>query len=116
MQMIFTSLGRSKKRKPTAKQRELTNSWNNLLKQYETKTQVKKYGQELSLSYSLGTPAGRETPGYPSYSTGQGNATLKENPVYTGTKVVGIATLHKSNGIPVFSNEEAIDISKMRRG
>lgn len=36
--------------------------------------------------------------------------------VYTGTKIVGIGTLHKSNAVPVFSNEEAIDIAKMRRG
>lgn len=36
--------------------------------------------------------------------------------VYTGDKVIGISTLHKSNAVPVFSREEAIEISKMRRG
>ena len=40
------------------------------------------------------------------------NAQLK---VYTGTAIVGIATMHKSNAVPVFSDEEAVDISKMRR-
>ena len=35
--------------------------------------------------------------------------------IYTGTKVKGIATMHKSNAVPVFSDEEAVDISKMRR-
>jgi hypothetical protein len=30
--------------------------------------------------------------------------------------VMGIATLHKSNAVPVFSQEEAADISRMRRG
>jgi hypothetical protein len=35
--------------------------------------------------------------------------------VYTGTAVVGIATLHKSNAVPVFSQEEALDVAKMRR-
>ena len=35
---------------------------------------------------------------------------------YTGTAVVGIATMHKSNAIPVFSVEDAKDVSKMRRG
>ena len=34
---------------------------------------------------------------------------------YTGTKMIGVATMHKSNSVPVFSNEEAINISKMRR-
>ena len=34
---------------------------------------------------------------------------------YTGTAVLGISTLHKSNAVPVFSKEDAIEISKMRR-
>jgi hypothetical protein len=36
--------------------------------------------------------------------------------VYTGTAIVGISTMHKSNLVPVFSQESAIDIAKMRRG
>lgn len=36
--------------------------------------------------------------------------------VYTGDKIIGIGTLHKSNAVPVFSDEEARDISRMRRG
>jgi len=39
----------------------------------------------------------------------------KESPVYTGTLVKGIATMHKSNAVPVISQQEAEDISKMRR-
>ena len=39
----------------------------------------------------------------------------KPSPTYTGTKVLGIAVLHKSCLQPVFSQEEAIDIAKMRR-
>lgn len=38
----------------------------------------------------------------------------KEN-TYTGTKLLGIATMHKSNMVPVFSQESAEEISKMRR-
>jgi hypothetical protein len=45
-----------------------------------------------------------------------GVATLAPAKVYTGTKVKGIATMHKSNAVPVFSDEEAVEISKMRRG
>jgi hypothetical protein len=30
--------------------------------------------------------------------------------------MLGIGVLHKSNAVPVFSDEEAIDIAKMRRG
>jgi hypothetical protein len=35
--------------------------------------------------------------------------------VYTGTMIKGIGTMHKSNAIPIFSNEEAQDIARMRR-
>ena len=66
------------------------------------------------LTYKLG---GRDTgPRIPSRDTGGQVATLAPAKVYTGTKVKGIATMHKSNAVPVFSDEEAIEISKMRRG
>ena len=51
---------------------------------------------------------------YPSVDTG-GVATMAPKKIYTGTKVMGIATMHKSNAVPIFSDEEAKDISKMRR-
>lgn len=58
----------------------------------------------------------RETPHFPSLSNGmQGIAAKKEPMKYTGTLIKGIATMHKSNAVPVFSDEEAVDISKMRR-
>ena len=31
------------------------------------------------------------------------------------SQLVGIGTLHKSNAIPIFSDEDAKDLSKMRR-
>jgi hypothetical protein len=52
----------------------------------------------------------------PSLDTGAGIAVKKEVTQYTGTAMLGIGQLHKSNAIPVFSKEDAIDISKMRRG
>lgn len=35
---------------------------------------------------------------------------------YTGTLVKGIATMHKSNAVPVINQEQATDIANMRRG
>ena len=61
------------------------------------------------------TPPGRETTHVPSQDTGWVTCVKVQDHEYTGTKVVGISTLHKSNGIPVFSQEEAVEISKMRR-
>ena len=40
----------------------------------------------------------------------------KERMVYSGKrKLLGIATMHKSNMVPVFDKEDAKDIAKMRR-
>ena len=68
------------------------------------------------LSYKLSTPVGRSnTHNIPSLVT-PGASTASVHKVYTGTKVKGIATMHKSNAVPVFSDEEAVEISRMRRG
>jgi len=52
---------------------------------------------------------------HPSLPFSGGACTVKAPKVYTGTMVKGIATMHKSNAVPVFSDEQAVDISKMRR-
>jgi len=115
MQFLHTSLGKSKKKKPTAKQRELQSSWETMLKKYATKTITPKK-QSLSDVYSLGTPACRETPKIPSLPFTGAPCLKKPNPVYTGTAIKGIGTMHKSNAVPVFSDEQARDIATMRRG
>lgn len=44
-----------------------------------------------------------------------GNTARKESQKYTGTLVKGIATMHKSNAVPVLNEQEATDIAKMAR-
>ena len=34
---------------------------------------------------------------------------------YTGSAVLGVATMHKSNAVPVFSKDEASEISQMEK-
>ena len=98
------------------KAREQEESWKELLKKYEAKSLPKSKSTSLSSSYSLSIPEGRNTTAHiKSLDTGLGNAVLKPAKQYTGTKVKGIATMHKSNAVPVFSDEEAHDIAKMRR-
>jgi hypothetical protein len=58
----------------------------------------------------------RETPNIPSYESKNHYVAKVEPMRYTGNLVVGIATMHKSNAVPVISKEHAEDISKMRRG
>jgi len=102
------------------KARELDESWKDLLKRQGIEQEEKKRTRGLSAeplkgNYSLNIPADRSTAHIKSRGDFSGNATLAPAKVYTGTKVKGIATMHKSNAVPVFSDEEAIDISKMRR-
>jgi hypothetical protein len=51
----------------------------------------------------------------PSHEGPSGSTARVESQKYTGSLVRGIATMHKSNAVPVISEEEATDISKMRR-
>jgi hypothetical protein len=61
------------------------------------------------------TPPGRETTPINSQDTGWIPCVKVHDQEYTGTKVKGIGTMHKSNAVPIFSDDEAVDISKMRR-
>lgn len=59
----------------------------------------------------------RETPNYPSLSDYVGGVATKKEPMkYTGTLIKGIATMHKSNAIPIINKEQAEEVAKMRRG
>lgn len=111
MTLIHTHIPKRKKRKPTAKQRELQADWEKLMKKYEPKKSV------AATPYREPSAYRRETPRYPSVDTGvTGAVTTAKTQQYTGSAMMGIATLHKSNAVPVFTQEDAIEISRMRRG
>ena len=102
------------------KAKEQEESWKALQKKWGIEAEEKKRSRAMSAptlgsAYKLTIPEGRNTTAHIKSRDTGGNAVLKPSPVYTGTKVKGIATMHKSNAVPVFSDEEAIDISKMRR-
>ena len=40
----------------------------------------------------------------------------KEEMVYTGTEIIGIAQMHKSNAVPVRGKKQATEVANMRRG
>ena len=60
-------------------------------------------------------PVGRGTDKIESLATTWTPCLKTEDKQYTGSKIKGIGTMHKSNAVPIFSDEEAKDISKMRR-
>lgn len=101
------------------KARQLEADWKELQKKWEVDADDKKRKRALMaepLQYKLSAPAGRETPHIASRDTGHSGAVrTKDIPQYTGTKILGIGTMHKSNAVPVFSDEEAKAISTMRR-
>jgi hypothetical protein len=81
----------------------------------ERKTRARDMTGNLADTYCLTVPPGRDLPRINSRDTGWVACTKGTDKVYTGTKVKGIGTMHKSNAVPIFSDEEAVDISKMRR-
>jgi hypothetical protein len=112
--MIIYTVQKSKKRKPTAKQRQLSQEWQELVAKHAPKkiTKVKTVAVQIP---KLSVPPGRETPNYPSLTTNAYGCGKKETVFYTGDKMKGIGTLHKSNAVPIFTDEEAKDQASMRR-
>ena len=104
-------------------------AWQELLEKYDAKPnkmvvekskQVRKGSSKTVAPYrsdwrSRVDPS-RLTDHIPSRDTGVSVAARPADKVYTGDAMIGIGQLHKSNGIPVFRQEDAVDVSKMRRG
>ena len=105
------------------KTRELKSEWDRKVQEWQKL--APKFGQGranpgISISSPVVKPGPvidprRDTRQYPSRDTGPGVAALPQAKVYTGTKIKGIGTMHKSNAVPIFSDEEAEDIARMRR-
>lgn len=91
----------------------LAKEWAELQKKYEPKKIVRKVFKTESLSPAMSTP--RQTSVVPSLVTPGGDCSKKEIIQYTGTEMLGIGQLHKSNAVPVFRSEDAADIARMRR-
>lgn len=114
MQIIHTTFKKRKAKKPTAKQRELQDNWEKLLQKYAPKKPIKQPSGDFA--YSLGQPARRETPKIPSLPFTAEPCLKRETQKYTGNAIKGIGTMHKSNSIPIFTDEQAVEIATMRRG
>lgn len=103
------------------KARELDESWQELQKRWGVEAEERKRKRALSAPVMLPTQTGtyrRDTgPRIPSLNGGadMSPATKAPEKVYTGTKIIGIGTMHKSNAVPIFSDEEAVAIATMRR-
>ena len=100
------------------KARQMEQDWKDLLKRHGIEQEQRKQKRAMAAdTYKAPAPYRRETPHIASLNSKDscGVATKAPEKVYTGTAIVGIATMHKSNAVPVFSADDAKDISKMRR-
>jgi hypothetical protein len=118
--LTMTGKRKTKRRWASAEQKrkhdELEASWQAIKAKHAPRTTVVAPKTKV---YTPPRPLyrGSDQPRLPSLDTGvKGAVTVRASQQYTGTKVKGIATMHKSNAVPVFTDEQAVDISRMRRG
>jgi len=100
------------------KAREQEESWKEFMKRWGIEAEDKKRKSGLaapSMNPVVVKPYVRETAKINSLPFTGGPCPKAPDKVYTGTMIKGIGTMHKSNAVPIFSNEEAEDIAKMRR-
>jgi hypothetical protein len=101
--------------------RELENNWKELQKKWGVAEQTEKRKTRAVDSGTYVPPKpthrGAGSNRLPSIDSGiTGAVTVKQTQHYTGDRLLGITILHKSCLQPVFSQQEAIDAAKMRRG
>lgn len=102
------------------KARELEENWKALQKKWGLEAEEKKRNRAMQADvWKPAKPSyrGADDPKIPSLNNGRdmSPAIKKDPPVYTGSKIKGIGTLHKSNAVPIFTDDEAKDIARMRR-
>jgi hypothetical protein len=114
-----------KQKKPDARQRQLKADWEATLAKHGVPLErgAKSKGilvsrtrkQEKLVLPSTNVDPSRDLRRHPSLETPGGSAAAKSSVQYTGSAMLGVGQMHKSNAVPVFSTEDAIDIARMRR-
>lgn len=112
--MLIYTYQKSKKKKTPAKKVAEYQQWLENLPTTSFSKGIKK--PKAVEAYKPSKPHIRETPKYPSLATFGDSCTKPiHGKVYTGDKMIGIGTLHKSNAVPIFSDDDAKDQALMRR-
>lgn len=117
--IIYGYIRKSKPKKLTKVQQAEYDAWCRkvgigVVSKTTTKTNFKTTGKLPKLVI----PVDRNPKQYNSVDTGVRVANWnKKDKItkYTGDKMIGVGTLHKSNAVPVFNDTEAKDMAKMRR-
>ena len=96
--MNYTPSGRKRKRRPSVR-KSTTKTFTEFTTRAKTNADVRRESDVH----------------YPSRDETTGSTPRREPQRYTGTLIRGIATMHKSNAVPVTSDQQAIDISRMAK-
>lgn len=113
MALIYTNTKSKKTRKQRMKEAA---AWEAYKVKYGLNEKRKTVVQPLSLAPMKVVRAGSDDfKKYKSVETGVQVATKAPEKKYTGTAIVGLATMHKSNIVPIFNEQAAKDVANMRR-
>ena len=116
--LSMTGRRKGKKKFASAEQKRqaemLEQEWQAIKDRYAPKNKIKLERKSFVSPKPLRRDA--DQPRIPSLDTGvKGAVNVRMPQRYTGDNIVGIGTMHKSNAVPIFSDQEAKDISTMRR-
>lgn len=107
--LVYTSQSSKMTKKQRAKREAL------LKEQRAIKAELKTSQRASRPAFVDPVPFRRSVRDIPSLDTGGGNASKRATPTYTGTAMIGIGQMHKSNAVPIFKEEDAVAIASMRR-
>lgn len=113
--MIYGYIPKSKPKKLTKAQQEQKDQWLASINKLSSKRYSRSPVIKSKLPVNQMATFHRETPKVASLDTGFVTCVKRFGNSYTGDKIKGIGTMHKSNAVPVFSDNEAKDIASMRR-
>ena len=115
--MIYARVKKSKRKLAPKSVREQHDQWleniNKMTTNFSRGKKPVKMVIDSPLNQSQHIRQNANIPSLCSFDTSP--ATKREAQKYTGTKMLGIGTLHKSNAVPVFTEGEAKDMAAMRR-
>ena len=113
--MIYGYISKSKAKKLSKAQQEQKDEFARAIENI-SKKKYSSSNKPIKTIIVKPTVFRRETPIHNSLDTGFIPCTKAiDNNKYTGQKMKGVATMHKSNAVPVFTDNEAKEISSMRR-
>ena len=117
MMIVYTNTRSRKKKASTKRKVDEYQAWLKSVQATSTNfssgSSTKR--QAASKSVNVSVPTDRNPYAHPSLSSGHYDTFKKQVNQYTGDKMVGIGTLHKSNAVPIFNTQDAKDQANMRR-